>query len=294
MKEPVTYRTVSIHVFLTVLAVLCLLPMVIVISVSFSSESDIIRNGYAVFPREFSVDAYRHMFATPDQILRSYSVSLFVTAIGTSAALAVSAMVAYVTTRRDFRASGPITFAVFLPLLFQAGLVPFYIFVVRTLGLKDTIAILVLPYLVTPWLVLLLRGYMKQVPRSVLESGWLDGAGEVRVFFSIVVPMSKSGLATVGLFYLFLYWNDWWLSLLFITEASKIPLQLLLQRILANTEFMRSALFQASGVQVDLGNLPGETARMATALIVAGPILIAFPFLQRYLVRGIAVGSLKG
>ena len=294
MPKRFNSSNIIIHILLGAIALLCILPLVFVVSISFSDEQDILKNGYAAFPREFSLEAYRMMLKNPGQLLHSYLVSTFVSVVGSVIGLTLSAMVAYVLTRKDFKASRFITLAVFFPLLFQAGLVPFYIYVVKFLKLKDTLAILIIPYLVIPWLVLLLKGYMSKIPQSVIESGWLDGAGEVSIFFRIVAPMSKSGLATVGLFYFLHFWNDWWLSLLFITDKAKIPLQLLLQRILSNAEFMRSTLFQSVGVDVDLTELPGDTARMATALLVAGPILFAFPFIQRFLVRGITVGSIKG
>ena len=289
-----TGSKIFIHMVLGIMALLCILPLIFVLSISFSDEADITRNGYALFPRVFSLEAYRMVLKDPQQLIRSYSVTTFISVFGSIAALTISSMIGYVLTRSDFKASKAITFLIFFPLMFQAGLVPFYIYVVRVLHLKDTLAILIIPYLIIPWLVLLLKGFMSQIPKSVIESGWLDGASEISIFFRIIVPMSKSALATVGLFYLLAYWNDWWLSLLFISDTGKMPLQLLLQRILSNAEFMRSSMFQSSGTVVDLTKLPGDTARMATALLVAGPILVIFPFFQRYLVKGIAVGSIKG
>jgi len=284
-----------IHFTLILLALVCILPLLFVISISFSEESDLIKNGYSIFPRTFSLAAYKMILENSEQLVRSYLVSIFISVVGSISALTISSMIAYVMTRKDFKASRMITFLIFFPMLFQAGLVPFYIYVVKFLRLKNTLAILIIPYLVTPWLVLLLKGYMSQIPKSIIESSWMEGASELTIFIRVIVPMSKSALATVGLFYLLQYWNDWWLSLLFISDDSMQPLQLLLQRILSNAEFLRSSLFQsASGVAVDISKLPGDTARMATALLVAGPILIVFPFFQRYLVRGITVGSIKG
>ena len=289
-----TGSKIIIHLVLGFMALLCVLPLIFVLSISFSDEIDITRNGYAVFPRVFSLEAYRMILKDPQQLLTSYSVTIFVSVCGSLLALTISSMIGYVLTRSDFKAAKAITFLIFFPLMFQAGLVPFYIFVVRVLHLKDTLSILIIPYLIIPWLVLLLKGFMAQIPRSVIESGWIDGASEIRIFFKIIAPMSKSALATVGLFYLLAYWNDWWLSLLFISSTDKMPLQLLLQRILSNAEFLRSSMFQSSGTAIDLAKLPGETARMATALLVAGPILVIFPFFQRFLVKGISVGSIKG
>ena len=285
---------ITVHIILGLLALFCLLPLIFVISISFSNEKDLIRNGYAMFPRVFSLEAYRMILKDPGQLLQSYTVTIFISVVGSVLALTISSMIAYVLTRKDFKASRIITFMIFFPLLFQSGLVPFYIYVVKFLHLKNTLTILIIPYLVIPWLVLLLKGFMAQIPRSVIESGWLDGASEITIFFRIITPMSKAALATVGLFYFLTFWNDWWLSLLFITENSKLPLQLLLQRLLSNAEFMRSAMFQMANVNAGLTDLPTETARMATALLVAGPVLVIFPFFQRYLVRGISVGSIKG
>lgn len=295
LKRKLSSSNIVVHILLGLLALFCVLPLIFVISISFSDETDLIKNGYSMIPREFSLEAYKMILEEPTQLVRSYMVSIFVSIVGSISALTISSMIGYVLTRKDFRASRFITFMIFFPLLFQAGLVPFYIYVVKFLKMKNSIAILIIPYLIIPWLVLLLKGYMAQIPKSVIESGWLDGASEVSIFFKIIAPMSKSGLATVGLFYLLTFWNDWWLSLLFITEDAKMPLQLLLQRILSNAEFLRSSMFQTGAAAgVDISNLPGDTARMATALLVSGPVLVIFPFFQRYLVKGLTVGSIKG
>ncbi|BFT71123.1 carbohydrate ABC transporter permease [Paenibacillus sp. P36] len=280
-----------IHMALLLSSIACIIPIVLVLTASFTKESTILTEGYSLFPSEISLEAYQFIFNNPKQIINSYMVTIFVTVTGTLLSILVTAMVAYVICRKDFFLANKISFFIFFTLLFSGGLVPWYILVSRILHLKDTPLALILPYVVTPFLVLLMKGFMSTIPFALIESAKMDGASEYRVFFSIIIPVSKSGLATIALFSVLIYWNDYWLSLLFIDTGKYVSLQLLLYRIMSNIDFLNSALAVANTSSVVL---PSQSARFALAVVAAGPMLFIFPFFQRFFVKGITVGSIKG
>ena len=215
-------------------------------------------------------------------------MTVFVTAVGTAGGLLISSLLAYALSRQDYKFRGPLSFFVFFTLLFNGGMVPFYIVVTRYLGLKDNILALILPYMVTAWYVLILRTSFAQLPKDLLDAGRIDGAGEWRIFFQIVVPLSKPVLATIGLFFILRYWNDWFLALLFIDSGALYPLQYLLYVLMTNITFLASNP-QTTGIAI-----PVQSARMAMAVLAFGPALFAFLLLQKYFVRGITIGGLKG
>jgi putative aldouronate transport system permease protein len=282
-----------IHVILGGFAAICIIPLWAVISISLSSESSITSDGYRLIPKELSLLAYRYVFKNPDLILRSYFISIVVTALGTLCALLIISLVAFPLSRRDYRYRKQLTFFVFFTMLFNGGLVPWYILISRYLELKNTLAVMIIPYLVIPWFVLLLRTFFSQLPMSLFESAKIDGANEFRNYFTILLPLSKPALATVGLFITLHYWNDWWLPLLYIEEEALVPLQYMLSRMMANITFLTTQMTNTF-ISIDLSDLPNETARMAMCMLAAGPMLFVFPFFQKYFVRGLTAGSLKG
>lgn len=277
-----------IHALMIVVCAICLAPLLIILSASFTDEAALVNDGFRLVPSKFSVYAYQFLLSDPNQILRAYAVSVFVTFVGTGLSLLLMSLLAYAMSRRDFPLRRLISFFVFFPLLFNAGLVPFYILMTRTLQLKDTILALILPPLVLPFLTLLLRTYFSALPRELFEAAKLDGASEWRIFFRIVVPLSTPALATVGLFSLLFYWNDLYLSLLFINDPRLFNLQYLLFKIISNLQVLESSFVQS-------GNKPPlQSVRMAMAVFAMGPMLFAFMFVQKYFIRGITLGSLKG
>ena len=278
----------AVHAVLTVVGLTCLIPLVLVVSISLSDELRLAKEGYQLLPVGFTTFAYEYILQQPGQILRSYGVTAFVTAFGTLAGLLVCSLLAWPLARKDFRLRGPLSFYVFFTLLFNGGMVPFYILVTRYLGLKDNIFVLILPYMVTAWYVLIIRTSFAQLPTELLDAARIDGAGEWRIFFQIVVPLSKPVLATIGLFFVLRYWNDWFLALLFIDDSSMYPLQYLLYVLMANINFM------ASNPQTTGMPIPTLSARMAMAVLAFGPALFSFLLLQKYFVRGITIGGLKG
>jgi putative aldouronate transport system permease protein len=275
---------------LFVISVIFILPMLLVISASLTEESALVQNGYSLLPSVFSNEAYRYLFADPTQLLSAYGVSVLVAGIGSVSSLLVMAMLAYPLSRREFRYAKPLSFVVFFTMLLNGGIVASYIINTRYFGLSDSLLALILPYMVVPYYVMLLRTYFAGLPPEIVEAARIDGAGEWRIFFRIVMPLSTPALATVGLFTMLLYWNDYFLGLLYIGTPQKYPLQLLLFNILNNIEFL-SKLQTSQAVMVVP---PTQGVRMAMAVLATGPVAFAFLFLQRYFVRGLTLGSLKG
>jgi putative aldouronate transport system permease protein len=277
-----------IHLILLILSIMALVPFLMLISASFSSEIAIGKYGYTLFPQQFSMEAYDYLFRDFGQILNSYLITLIVSLGGSSVGLLIMSLLAFSLSRKDFRFRKPLSFYVFFTMLFNGGLVPWYILITQYLHLKNTMFALILPYLVIPWFVLLLRTYFAGLPTELFEAARIDGASEWRLFFQIVLPLSTPALATVGLFSLLQYWNDWWLALLFIDDRKLFPLQYLLYTIQSNIDAISQNPEMNSGVII-----PTQGVRMAMAVLAIGPIIFAFLFVQRYFVRGITLGGIK-
>jgi putative aldouronate transport system permease protein len=280
-----------IHVVLSILSLLFVLPLLLVLAGSFSTEQDIARFGYSLIPRHISLDAYQYLFNNADLIASAYGVSIVVTLVGSAASLLVVALLGYAISRRDFHFRRTLSFFSLFPLLFNGGLVPTYIMMTQLLHVQDTLLAYILPYLVLPWNVLLLRTYFAGLPSELIEAAKLDGAGEWRIFFQIVVPMSTPALATVGLLIMLVYWNDWFQGLLYISNTHLMSLQYLLYQISQNVLMLNATANQSS---VTTAAIPAQSVLMAMAVLAIGPIVFVFLFTQRYFVRGITLGGLKG
>lgn len=294
-RPPTSRRTPSqrwLHLTLSCISLLFIVPFIIVVSASFTDGDALTREGYQLLPSHASLEAYRVIFSNPTQLLRAYGVSIFVALVGSSVGLLIMALIAYPISRAEFRFRAVVSVLVFIPLIFNGGLVPNYILITQYLHLQDTLAVLILPGLVVPFFVLLLVSYFRGLPSEILEAARLDGAGEWQIFFSFVLPLSTPALATVGLFSLLNYWNDYYTGLLYLGDRNLYPLQLLLFNILNNIQFL------ASGTLKDLSHTtaatPVEPVRMALAVLATAPLLIAFAFLQRFFIRGLTLGSTKG
>ena len=274
-------------------ALFCVVPLVYIVSASFSSKAALTEYGYTLIPKEFDLAAYEYVLKSPKQILTAYGVTIFVTVVGTVISLLFTSMLGYVMSRKDFKYHRILSFLVLFTLLFNGGMVPTYITINNFYKLGDKIWAQLLPYIIVPWHVFLMRGFFNNVPMSLIEAARMDGAGEIRTFFRIVVPISKPAFATVGLFTAFTYWNDWYLSLMYINEANLQSLQYYLYRIMNNINFMTSSMMSAQ-VTIDMSKIPSESARMALCVIAAGPMLLIFPFFQKYFVKGISIGAVKG
>ena len=282
-----------VNTILVLTGLFCLLPLILVVAVSFSSMDSILTSGYSFIPKTFTLKAYSYLFTEARGIFQGYLISISTSLLGGVLSTLITAMVAYPISRSDYKFSGKVTFYIFFTMLFNGGLVPWYMLISNYLKLKDTFWVLILPYVVLGWNVMLMRTFFKSVPVEVTEAAEVDGANVYRVFFQIVLPMSKPALATIGLLSLLRYWNDWWLALLFIENEMLVPLQYLLYRMMSNIEELLNQSTTV-GTMVDINDFPTEPARMAMAVVAAGPMLFLFPFFQKYFVRGMTVGAVKG
>ena len=294
MREASLPARVLIHALFIIFAILCIVPLWGIISVSLSNETEIKTLGYQFIPRTPDLLGYQYILTNPTMILNSYKVSVGLTLVGTVLSLMLTAGIAYPLSRPDYKLRNIISFAIFFTMLFSGGLVPWYMLISRYLGLKSNFFVLVLPYLILPWFVLILRTFMQKIPMEIIESCMIDGASEYRTFFQIILPLSKPGLATVGLFIMLRYWNDWWLAMLFIEKEVLVPLQYMLYRMMNNISFLTSSSNQMPASMKQTVVLPRESARMAMAVLAAGPMLVVFPFFQKYFVKGLTVGAVKG
>ncbi|SDD40595.1 putative aldouronate transport system permease protein [Paenibacillus sp. UNCCL117] len=287
----------AINAFFILWTLLCIVPFILVIAVSFSDENTILANGYKFIPDKFSLSAYEYIIKDKMQVLNAYRVSITVTITGTLLSLLITALYAYPLSRTDLPYRGFFSFYVFFTLLFNGGLVPFYFLYVMVLGLKNSMLALILPLLLQPFFVIIMRTFFQtSIPPAVIEAAKIDGAGEIGIFWRIIIPLSMPVIASVGLFTTLNYWNDWFLSLLFIEPGNNnVGLQYLLQRAVLNIQYItqNSNVSQYLSGQ-DLANLPNRTLQMAMAVVGIGPIIFAYPFFQKYFVKGLTVGAVKG
>jgi putative aldouronate transport system permease protein len=275
------------HGFLLIVALMCFLPLMLIVSASFTDSNAIAEYGYTLFPSEFSIYAYEFILQDSRSVVQAYGVTIFVTVVGSMGALLVMSLLAYALSRKNLRLRRPLAFYIFFTMLFYGGLVPTYIVISQVLGLRNSLLALILPIMVVPTYVLILRTYFSGIPEELIDAAKIDGAGEWRVFFQIVFPLSTPAFATIGLLCALMYWNDWFLSLLYIDDPNLYSLQYLLYRLLGNIQVLQVNT-QAAPVDV-----PASPARMALAVLAIGPIIFAALFAQKYFVRGITLGALK-
>lgn len=290
-EEKIANRVITL-IFM-IIALFCVVPIFYILAASLSDEIALSREGYSLLPRGFSLEAYKYVLESPKAILNAYGVTILVTLGGTVVSLLITAMFAYVIARKDFKLSRVFSFMVFFSMLFNGGLVPTYIMMTKYYNMKDMIFALIIPYIIMPWHVFLMKGFLSDIPTSLIEAAKIDGAGEVKTFFKIILPISKPAMATVGLFIAFTYWNDWYQSMLYIDKASLNSLQFYLYRIMNNIQYLSSSMMSGN-ISIDMSNMPSETARMVLCILAAGPMLVIFPFFQKYFVKGLTVGAVKG
>ena len=284
------------HLILALFSLCCILPFVFVIIISFSSEASIKTIGYSFFPAEWSLEAYRQVFKLGDQLFLSYFNSFLITVFGTVLSVAMCVLYAYPLFRRDYRLRGFFTFFSFFTMIFGGGLIPTYIVCKNLLGLSNNYAALIVPLLVSPFNILIMRTFFQSsVPFDLIEAATIDGSGEYSTLAHVVLPIVKPGIATVALLTALAYWNEWFLCLLYVTDRKLYPLQYLLMEMQRNAEFIsrNSSVMGAASAEA-LRNLPNQTMRMAVVVFIVVPIACAYPFFQRYVVAGLTIGSVKG
>jgi len=292
--NPNRISNLIINAFFVVVCSLIAVPFLLVVSISLTSEDSLRQLGYQFIPSEWSLEAYRIVFEKPETLLRGYGVTILLTVLGTVTSLFLTALMAYPISRQDFRYNRPITFYVFFTMLFNGGLIPFYILMTQYLHLKNTLAALIIPAVMSPFNIMIMKGFLDKIGKEIIESAKMDGAKEFRIFMQIILPLSTPALATLGLFIAFGYWNEWYYAMLFIDNDKYVPLQLLLVRIIQQAEFLANSPMAQVADKLRFAEFPTLSVRMAMAIVAGGPMLVVFPFFQKYFVKGITVGSLKG
>ena len=284
------------HIILGLFAACCILPFIFVVVISFSAESSIKTIGYSFVPAQWSLEAYRQVFKLGDQLWLSYFNSFFITIVGTVVSVAICVLYAYPLFRKDFKLRGFFTFFSFFTMIFGGGLIPTYIVCKNLLGMSNNYAALIVPMLVNPFNIIIMRTFFQtSVPFDLIEAATIDGSGEYSTLTRVILPIVKPGIATVALLTALAYWNEWFLCLLYITDRHLYPLQYLLMEMQRNAEFIsrNSSVMGAASAEA-VRNLPNQTMRMAVVVFIVLPIACAYPFFQRYVVAGLTIGSVKG
>lgn len=276
---------------ITLYALFCIVPFILIAIVSFTPQEVISEQGFTFFPSKVTLDAYKYIFRFPETILKAYGVSMFVAVVGTALNLIITIMVAYPLSRSKFRYRKFVSFFVFFTMMFSGGTIPYYIVTKRWLGLGDNIWVMILPLMVVPMHVFLMRVFMQGVPEEIHESAQMDGAGEYTILFKIVLPLVKPGIVAVMMFILLTYWNDAFTAKLFISDTDLYPLQLVLDNY---TEFINSISNSAliSGM-LTTTEVPGDAVMFAMSIIATGPMIFVFLGFQKYFVSGMTMGAIK-
>ena len=277
---------------ITVIAFLALLPFLLLITGSFTGETEIVRRGYSLFPKEISFESYKMIFENPQEIVRAYAVTITVALSGTLTALLLTSMTAYVLARRDFKYRNFFALMIFFTSMFYAPLVANYIYTVYVLRLKNNPLVYLVGGLLSPWYVLIMRNFIKTLPEELIEAAKIDGANDVYIYVRIILPLLKPALATVGLFVALGYWNDWSTTMLYIDIPKYYGLQYYLYRIINSQKAVERMI--AMGGSAIPPALPTQAIKMAMAVVTIGPIVFLYPFLQRFFVKGLTVGAIKG
>ena len=277
-----------------VLICLCyVLPLLLVVTISLTDKATLSNSGFTLLPANPSLASYRAIFAKPEQILDAYGVTIFFTVLTTAGAIFMQSTIAYALSRRDFALRKPITFIIFFTTLFGGGMVPSYILNTSYLHLGNTIWIYILPSLVSVWNVIVLRTNFQGIPDGLVEAATIDGAGEWRICFSFVLPLSLPALASIGFLTFIAKWNEWFTCQLYIKNVKLYSLQFLLQKLLKEAEYAQQ-LLEAGMINAEDVEIPSESYRFAMAVVAMGPMLFVFPFFQKYFAKGLTLGAVKG
>lgn len=279
-------------IFIGIIAIACLYPLLMVLSVSFSDNASVARHGYSIIPKVFSLDTYRYLFIDEESrsnIFRSYLVTIGITVIGTAGAMIVTSMISFALSIRDLKYRNAISFFCNFTIIFSAGLIPWFIVCNNYYHMRDTFIALILPSMFSVWNMFLLRTYFSSVPVSLYESAKLDGASWYQIWWKIALPLNKTAMLTVGMMYTLGYWNEWWNALMFIDDRKKRPLQFILYNVMSKINAVSSGKIPR-GANI---TVPTETMKMAITIITIGPIIFLYPFVQKYFVDGIMTGAVK-
>ena len=293
MKQHTKIGQLFLHLFFIIFCLAYIIPFLLLISISISSESAIREYGYTILPKVVSFAAYKQIFANPNTMLTAYKTTLTFSLATTAGAILVTSLAAYPLSRPSFKFKKQFSFYLFFTMLFSGGLVPSYIINTNVLHLNDTIWIYILPGLVSAWNVIVVRTFFQGLPSELLDAAKIDGLSEMGMLFRIVLPLSTPVLATIGFMTLLGNWNNWNTSLIYIDNPKLYSLQYMLQRILNEAEFLKQAASDGTGL-MDVSDMPTDSLKYAMAMVAAGPMLVVFPFFQKYFTQGLVVGSVKG
>lgn len=293
-KNRINWGNVILTLAFVLLCACIIYPILLVVGISFSSENALASDGYRLIPKEFSFEAYKYIWSSRLTIFRAYGITIFSTLFGSACSVFTVALFAYPLSRKDLKYRQVFAFIALFTMLFHAGMVPWYVICTKVLHIQNTIWALILPYIVDAWNILIMRTFfITSIPVALIESAKIEGAGELKIFFRIVLPLALPGLATIGLFSVLKYWNDWYLPLMLTTRTELQNLQFLLQSMISNIEMLSENSQYMGGAAQQLADMPKEGARMALCVISIGPIVLAYPFLQRYFISGLTVGAVK-
>ena len=279
------------HIVFILLSLSTVIPLILLIVISFTSQQSIFEIGYSFFPNQGDLTGYKYLLDGGRTLVGSYKTTIIVTVVGTILGTAVMTMLAYTLSRPNYRYRTIVSFFIFIPMMFHAGIVPSYIVNTSVYNLKDNILVLILPSLVSCWNVVLLRTFFQDLPYEVIESGVIDGANEFTIFYKLAVPMAKSGIVTIALLTMLGFWNQWTPSMIYITKASNQTLQYYVYRMITSTEILRE---EAMALGLSMNEIPSDIVKYCAAVVVMGPTLLVFPFFQKYFVRGLNSGAVKG
>ena len=284
------------HIIMILVCAGCIIPFIFVVIISFTSQDSIRLLGYSFTPAKWSLEAYKYIFKMGDQLWRSYFNSFFITIVGTICSLLISIMYAYALYRKDFKYRKFFTFFCFFTMIFGGGLAPTYVVCKSVLGLSDSYAAIIVPMLLNPFNLIIMRTFFQSsIPDELIDAAAIDGSGEYSTLFRIIIPISKPGIATVGLLTALAYWNEWFIPMLYIKDPKYIPLQYLLMQMQTKVDFLvkNSSMIGAEAAHI-MSDLPQDSLRMALVVLIVVPITFAYPFFQRYIIYGLTIGSVKG
>lgn len=281
---------VVVYAIAAIFCIYCLYPFAIILGSSFETESNFVTYGFPIIPHDFTTKAYQ-MVLGDSQIFKAYGVTIFTTVVGTLFSMFLTITMAYPLSLKKLRFRNGITFYVYFTMLFGGGLVPTYLLITKTLGMKDSIWVLIIPVAFGAWNMFLMRNFFNGIPPELAESAYVDGADDMQILWKIILPVSVPGIATISLFYALGYWNQWYNAMLYIDNPDLVPLQYLLMRMLRNMEAMRE---MARTTGVSMGDIPTNSLRMATTVVAIGPVILLYPYAQKYFTSGLTVGAIKG
>lgn len=280
------------YLFMAIFSIFCIVPFILIISSSLSDEKAVQKTGFVLIPKEFSLFAYKVIFQD-NAIYSAYKTTIIFTVLGTILCLILTSAMAYALSVKTFTHRNKIAFFVYFTMLFNGGLIPSYLLIAKYLGLRDNILVYILPVLINPFNMFLLRNFFKQIPDSLAESAKIDGANDIYILYKIILPLAKPALATIGLFYGLGFWNEWFTATLYIDSKDLYSLQYLIMKVLREVDFMNQ-MNEMQGLVMANYIVPANTAKMATAVVTVGPIIFVYPFIQKYFVKGLVVGAVKG